>query len=133
MYEKCIKFRNAVTFETRKAKSEYFQRQYDNCKENQNEKRCFVNRVLEKSSKADTDPTFLEVDDRKIASPNELAENFNYYFSSIGKGLTENLPQPITDYRSFLKVDDSGIPFEFTTISHPRCNSVYVRQKSSWL
>lgn len=76
-----------------------------------------MNRVLKKSSKADTDPTFLEIDDRKIASPNELAENFNDYFSSIGKGLTENLPQPITDFRSFLKVDDSGVPFEFTAIS----------------
>ena len=117
IHEKYIKFRNAVTFETRKAKSEYYQRQYDNCKENQNEKWCFVNRVLKKSSKADTDPTFLEVDDRKIASPKELAENFNNYFSSIGKGLTENLPQPITDFRSFLKVDESGVPFEFTAIS----------------
>ena len=56
-----IKFRNAVTFETRKAKSEYYQRQYDNCKENQNEKWCFVNRVLKKSSKADTDPPFWKL------------------------------------------------------------------------
>ena len=82
-----------------KQKSEYFQCQYGDCKENQNEKYCFVNRVLKKVPKQMLTPPFLEVDDRKIASPNELAESFNDYFSSIGKGPTENLPHAITNFR----------------------------------
>ena len=58
----------------------------------------------------------LKLNDRKINSPEELAEAFNNYFINIGPSLAHEMAHSSVSFERFVKPSHSELP-EFRTVT----------------
>ena len=83
------KFRNFVTSEINDAKRKFYQNEYNNCKNNNNDKWKFINKVIRKKSDDTVTPSLKNDDKDLISEPLEVCNVFNNYFADIGSKLAE--------------------------------------------
>ena len=65
-------FRNSVTNEIKTAKTKFYKKEFDKCKNNQNEKWKFINKLLNKGSKNSDSPASIK---KRRQTSHELARN----------------------------------------------------------
>ena len=80
--------RNRVNSVIRTAKSMYFNRKIENNTTNIRETWKVVNKLLERDSKTELPDKFI-VRNETVTDPLLIANEFNYYFKSIGDKLAE--------------------------------------------
>ena len=82
--------RNIVNVALRKAKSAFYASQIENVTGNPKKAWKTVNDILGRKQRAD-DVREIKINDQSVTSPEEIAEKFNDYFTSIGPSLAENI------------------------------------------
>ena len=75
------KYRNKITELLRISKQTYYQKYFEKNKE----KKVYIKLYLPEKSKKDISISTIIADGNTITAPTEIAENFNNFFSSIGK------------------------------------------------
>jgi hypothetical protein len=111
------KYRNYVTNQISKAKSEFYESEYEKCKFNVNDKWKFINKVIKQDFSNLSGPKRIDIRNRKITDPYEIAESLNDHFVGIGKQLADNLSLSNLDYKDFMLVKQTpDIHFNFVEV-----------------
>ena len=115
------KFRNFVTSEINDAKRKFYQNEYNNCKNNNNDKWKFINKVIRKKSDDTVTPSLKNDDGDLISEPLKICNVFNNYFADIGSKLAKQLPESITSFESYMP---SNLPCTNFTFDQIECSEV---------
>ena len=89
-----------VNVALRKAKSAFYASQIENVTGNPKKAWKTVNDILGRKQRAD-DVREIKISDHSVTSPEEIAEKFNDYFTSIGPSLAENIDNSEYNYSQF--------------------------------
>ena len=81
-----------------------------------------INAILGHPNTKKNGITSLKVDNEIISKPEEIANCFNSYFSSIGQNLNSNFPDS-TNYLDYLR-RDSNIEFKFKSINESELQKI---------
>ena len=95
-------FRNYVTNEISKTKTNFYTRKYEACKDNVNNKWRFLNEILKRGQKSTVGPSQLVMDAAILNNPVDIAECLNDHFINIGKDLASRLPDSEITPDSFM-------------------------------
>ena len=89
-----------VNVALRKAKSAFYASQIENVTGNPKKASKTVNDILGRKQRAD-DVREIKISDHSVRSPEEIAEKFSDYFTSIGPSLAENIDNSEYNYSQF--------------------------------
>lgn len=109
-------FRNSVTSEIKIAKTNYYKNEFKKCKNNENEKWKFINKLLNKDSKKSDSPTSLVKHGKLLTDSQEIADTLNDHFSEIGNNLADELPKSDIHFSRFMNCCVANIDFSFQEI-----------------
>ena len=105
--------RNKVNIAMRQAKTNYYRDKITLQKDNPKDAWKTINNLLGRTCN-NIVVNELKLNDRKINSPEELAEEFNNYFINIGPSLAHEMAHSSVSFESFVKPSHSELP-EFRT------------------
>ena len=97
------KYRNKITELLRISKQTYYQKYFE---ENKYSKRIWqsIHEIISsRKSKKDNTISIIVVYGDTITAPTEMAESFNYFFTSIGKNLQKKVPSTKKTFTDYLK------------------------------
>ena len=123
-YKQC---RNNLNKTIKETKSKYYQSKLNACKDHK-ENWKLINELLNKTSKTTT-INELTVDEGKIVGDENIANEFNSFFSHIGTRLAENIDPSDVDPLSF--VTPTLHNFTFQTISHAKIKNEIKQMKTA--
>ena len=109
-------FRNLVTNEIKTAKTKFYKKEFDKCKNNQNEKWKFINRLLNRDSKNSDSPTSINKDGKLLTDSQDIAETLNDHFVNVGNKLANELPLSDIHFSKFMDNCVNDIDFSFQII-----------------
>ena len=98
------KYSNKITELLRISRQTYYQKYFG--KNKKNSKRIWqgIHEIISsRKSKKDSSISTLIIDGNTITAPTEMAENFNNFFTSIGKNLQEKIPPTKKTFTDYLK------------------------------
>ena len=105
-------FRNQVTFEVRKTKATYYQKEFEKCQGNQNDRWKYIKRILNKNR--DTPgPSCLSRDGDEITDKREICEELNHFFIHIGENLVSKLPHNSHCFQTYMSHTTTAPLFNF--------------------
>ena len=108
--------RNIVNVALRKAKSAFYASQIENVTANPKKAWKTVNDILGRKQRTD-DVREIKINDHSVTSPEEIAEKFNDYFTSIGRSLAENIHNIECNYSQFVNRVDVSFLFQPVSLS----------------
>ena len=117
----------------RSVKIEYYNHQFEKYKNDIKKTWSTIKLILNKNKKSTNFPSFFLINDQKITNENEIANNFNKFFTDIGPALSKNIKAPSSkSYRSFL-LDKIAFSFDFTPVSGKEIQTIIqnLKPKSS--
>ena len=112
--------RNKVNKELREAKTNYYSNKIASQKANPKEAWKTINQILGRKNK----PTIineLQISNNTLQSPEEIAEGFNMFFTSIGQNLADIIPTNDCNFEDFIQPPIS----EFTAFNPVTVNTIY--------
>ena len=115
-------FRNKVNIAMRQAKTNYYRDKITLQKDNPKDAWKTINNLLGRTCN-NTVVNELKLNDRKINSPEELAEAFNNYFINIGPSLAHEMALSSVSFESFVKPSHSELP-EFRTVTNANVQKI---------
>ena len=108
--------RNKVNKIGKNLKRDYFTKKIAPYKGNLKEKWKTVNLLLNKRSKT-TNISSLDVEGRNVTDNNEIAQSMNEFFCSVGKKLSDDIPQqPNPLLSNEYNINEEGTSFQFKTV-----------------
>ena len=123
-YKKC---RNNLNKTIKKTKSNYYKTKLNSCKDHK-ENWKLINELLNNVSKT-TIINELIVDENKIIGDENIANEFNKFFSCIGTNLAENINPCDVDPLSFIKPTQHN--FTFQIISHDKIREIIMQMNTT--
>ena len=112
-------YQNKLTKIKTISKKNYFEKRLQNCKKNSADTWKVINDITNKQKKSSDFPQKLKVNDEFLTNPDEIVNNFNLHFSTIGKQTSLNsttsqnscINNPRNYYKSFawFEVQDKEI------------------------
>ena len=117
----------------RMAKTHYYKYQFEKYKNDIRKTWSTIKHILNKNSKSTSFPSYFLLNDEKITNENEIAENFNKFFTEIGPNLSKKITiNSSKSYQSFLteKIDHS-FEFEEVTVDDIKNIISKIKPKSS--
>ena len=104
-------FRNYVTGCVSKAKREFYQDRYNQCKDNVHTKWRFLKSLVGKTKPLSEDVIKLtSPDGSSLEDELAVAEQLNTFFTNVGTKLSQTLPIPAQDFRSYLSKPSQSVP-----------------------
>ena len=101
----------------RLAKTHYYKYQFEKYKNDIRKTWGTIKHVLNKHKKSNSFPSYFLMDGMKITNKNEIAENFNKFFTEIGPSLSNKIVTNSSKaYKSFL-TDKIACSFDFKTVT----------------
>ncbi len=100
--------------EVRKAKTNYYKRQFVNVKDDPKKAWKIGNKILNRENKS-SDINCINYETHQISNPNELAECFNNYFTSIGPEIANGIDSSDVNFSD--NIMNISSRFNFQTIS----------------
>ena len=94
--------RNLVNKEKRRCKHEYYMSKFESVKGNLKYTWNVINELLNKSKNKSQCEAIL-VNDRTLENKQDIANEFNKYFNTVGTNIVKNLPGSNINFKSFLK------------------------------
>ena len=73
------------------AKTHYYKYQFEKYKNDIRKTWSTIKHILNKNSKSTSFPSYFLLNDEKITNENEIAENFNKFFTEIGPNLSKKI------------------------------------------
>lgn len=116
-------FKNKLETTLKKAKKEYFLKQFNDHKSNIKKQWSIINQCMNKSQKSKTVPTKADINGQEINDPLTVADHLNKFFSSIGKNTADKIPPASKTFDEYL---GNPLPhsFNFKHISSNDVNNV---------
>ena len=98
------KYRNKITELLRISRQTYYQKYFEKNKKNSKRLWQGIHEIISsQKSKKDSSISTIIVDGNTITAPTEMAENFNNFFTLIGKNLQEKIPPTKKTFTDYLK------------------------------
>ena len=110
------KYTKIVNVALRKAKSAFYASQIENVTGNPKKAWKTVNDILGRKQRTDG-VREIKINDHSVTSPEEIAEKFNDYFTSIGPSLAENIDNNECNYSQFVNRVDGSFHFQPVSLS----------------
>ena len=85
----------------RESKISYYTNLFETHKHNIKKTWSALRDIINRSAKSNSIPTAFLINDRKVCNPQEISEEFNNYFSTIGQKLSDNVTGP--DFQQYLR------------------------------
>ena len=119
-WENCKRMRNNTSLQIRQAKKEYYSNKIT-C-ERQDPKSTWktINNLLGKETKH-SKVNELNINDKNLTSPSEIAEGFNEFFSEIGPKLAEEIGTCNSNFKQYIQKNKS----EFAAFEAVTVNNIY--------
>ena len=110
--------RNKVNIELRSAKKDYYSSKIAGQKINPKKAWKSINNLLGRQNKP-TVVNELNVGEKNLTSPEDIAEGFNEYFSNIGPDLASKIDYSNSNFETYVKIAQSEFAaFQPVTVSH---------------
>lgn len=90
-HQNFIETRNKATIAIQSAKSEYYKKKFDSCKDKPAKMWSLINSLSHNKIKEKSTPAKLQIDDNIFCKEEEICECFNDYFSNIGMALANKI------------------------------------------
>ena len=116
-------FRNKENIAMRQAKTNYYRDKIALKMDNPKDAWKTINNLLGRT-RNNTVVNELKLNDRKINSPEELAEAFNNYFINIGPSLAHEMAHSSVSFESFVKPSHSELS-EFRTVTNANVQKTF--------
>ena len=126
-------FRNLVNNQIRTAKRQYYEKLFWDNKQNIKKTWSIVNSVLHKSSGNNkSDIKSILVNNVTYTDEYEICQQFNDYYSTIGKKVQETIPDTSTDdgFSNYMNESQSTHSFEFSRVSVQEIENAIMSLKS---
>ena len=119
-WERYKRARNHTNNDIRKAKRKYFNDNLDRNKQNPKATWNLINdlysRKLDKLKRVPE----IKIGEQTITNPTEIAEQFNFYFSNIGKDLATEIPPADVEPECYLKPSTQTFSLRIPTVGEVR-------------
>ena len=110
--------RNRLKLRIQMAKQCYFQNKLTECKENPRRLWATLFEIIQRKKKETVVPSAFEHDGQIITDKQQITEEFNNFFSTIGPKLEQSLPRSQTNPLSFLEGYNAEEHLQFETVSN---------------
>lgn len=114
-------YRNILTNSIRSAKAQYYKRKLEEQKSDPKKLWQTLKEIVRKTKNREELPSHFEANNLTITKPEEIANQFNDFFSNIGPNLDALIADPTSNPESYLHNITPLAPFAFIPTS---CNSV---------
>ena len=126
-------FNSIFTACRRKAQSNYYFEQFTDCKNNLKETWKLVRDVsCSKKRQKDSLPEYFRYKNDILRSPQEIASNFNKYFTEIGPDLAQKIPSSRKHFSDFLGAPNTE-DFQFSEMSELRIMNFVKKNETNML
>lgn len=127
--EKLKKYSSVLQTCRRKAKADYYKKDFEKRKDNIKETWKGINNILNRKDKNSQFPTHLVVDGRIVSDDQEIAEAFNNFFINIGPALSNAIEVPQNkSYKDYIK-EKIHARFHFETVSTNKVTKIIEKMK----
>ena len=99
----------------KEAKNNHYNNEFSKYSDNVKKSWQTINEILNRDRKSDQFPSYIVINNNKISNKQEIADNFNDYFASIGETLANKIPQSKHSHEKYLS-DRILTSFNFQTI-----------------
>ena len=96
------RFKNFVTYRIRNAKFNYYSRKFDQFKSNTKESWRDINNILGRKKTISDNLFEVNIDDRLVTDPGDVANAFNLHFSTIGQRIGQSVRACANSHGEFL-------------------------------
>ena len=98
-------YRNKLTHIVRIAKKNYFDKKFENCKNDIKKTWDTIKELIRKKPHRSQLPTSFLCNNKCINNPKEIANNFNEFFSNIGPNLAKQFDKNSNDFKKYLNTN----------------------------
>ena len=86
------------------SRQSYYQKSFEQNENNSKILRQVINNIIySKIDKKSTSPSSVIADRKNVTHPQYMAEHFNNFFNSVGKGIQDNIPPSKNNFKNYLK------------------------------
>ena len=132
--ENCLKFRtfNSIYNKLRRAaKKVYYSQCFSECKDDLKQTWNLIREVASKKKQKDTLPDWFRVNNTVIRDSQEIANQFNAFFTEAGPKLANEIPKSSIPFTDFLGKPNTS-HFQFSSVSEIRILDFVKGLKSKW-
>ena len=111
------------------AKTTYYNNEFE--KYQNDIRKCWqtINCILNRDRNSNNFPSYIKVDGKKVTSHQDIVDNFNNYFTSVGESLAAKIPRAKKSYDTYLK-DTIASSFSFKLVEQKEIDSIITKFKA---